>query len=168
LVEKERAFAGGAHQSQTVLRAGERAAPRPEELALDERRRDGAAVQRDEGTAPAGERMDGARDPFLSGPRLAEEQDRQRRLRDLDHDAELVVERRAQRGQDSRQRRRRARIGTRAVAERQVASAALNDVAVAKGALAVDALAVHAAPVQRPAVLEMPMIRAAGDDEVAA
>src|SRR5262249_10542327 len=64
-------------------RAGERAAHVAEELRLEQRFRNRAAVQRDEAVhAPRAALMNGARDDFLARTRFARDQDRAARRRD--------------------------------------------------------------------------------------
>src|SRR6185436_19248585 len=62
-------------------RAGERAAGVAEQLRLEEGRRDGRDVGREEPpVAPTAEGVDELRDDFFSGPRLAQEEDGHVRL----------------------------------------------------------------------------------------
>ena len=78
LIEEDRAAIGGFDAAGLVgERAGEGAAHVTEQLGLDEIRGDGAAVDGDEGAAAAAAVvMDGARDEFLAGARLAEDEHR--------------------------------------------------------------------------------------------
>ena len=96
LVEEERAAVGELEAPvRRCSRAGEGALLVAEELALDERRRERRAVDRDERPAAARARLvDRARDELLAGAGLAEEQHGRRRRRDL---AELAEDRRAAR-----------------------------------------------------------------------
>ena len=76
-VEEERAFAGGANETELVaVGAGEGAAPMAKEVALEQVPRDGGAVERDERLAAAvGEVVDGAGENFLPGAALAGDED---------------------------------------------------------------------------------------------
>ena len=73
LVEKDRAAVGGDEQPAACLyRAGESALHVPEELAFEERLRDGSAVDWNERlSAPGTGRVDSARDQFLAGAAFA-------------------------------------------------------------------------------------------------
>ena len=76
LVEEQGAAVGRAHEAQLVAHgSGERALHVAEELALDERRRDRAAVDRDEGGGPPVALVEPARQHFLARTRLADQDD---------------------------------------------------------------------------------------------
>jgi hypothetical protein len=77
LVEKKGPHVGRLEQARPVMgRAGERAPGVSEEFALEERLRDGAAVDRDEGPRDArGFLVDEPRDPFLARSALAGDED---------------------------------------------------------------------------------------------
>src|SRR5690606_6190451 len=94
LVEKQRPAVRGLEEPGPVLnRAGERTTRASEELALEERLRDGAAVDRDERSRGARRLvMNEPRDPLLARTALARDDDRgidlrhsARELHDLPH-----------------------------------------------------------------------------------
>ena len=77
LVEEDRAAVGLVEQPALLADgAGERAALVAEELGLEQRLGEGAAVDRDELPAAAGVVVDGAGDQLLAGARLAGDQHR--------------------------------------------------------------------------------------------
>ena len=84
LVEQQRAAVGRADDAGMIAR---RAAEAPlleaEELALDERLRDGRAVQRAEGAWSSAPRVKRTRDELLAGTGLTEDEHRKRRGRDV-------------------------------------------------------------------------------------
>ena len=83
LVEEERAAVGQLDEAGLVpVRAGEGAAPVAEELALQEVVRDGRAVDRLEGAAPARHAVELARRDLFARPGLAEDDARQLGRRD--------------------------------------------------------------------------------------
>ena len=92
LVEEERAAVGELGGAGPVLGgAGEGAAHVAEDLAFHQFARDGAAIERDEGTAiRAGMAMDRLGAELLAGAALAGDEDRRARRR---HAADLVVDR---------------------------------------------------------------------------
>src|SRR5262249_62020035 len=84
LVEKEGAAVGRTDKPGPILGgARERALLVAEELALDQRVRDGAAVHGHEVATPAGQGVDRAPDDFLAGAGLAAQDDRDRRACDV-------------------------------------------------------------------------------------
>ena len=157
LVEEHRATIGALEHARAGRdRAGERAALVTEQLALDERRRDRAAIEHDERlAAPARARVERARDELLAGAGLAIDDDRRLGRRDAcaqreqlahpdrapDHalEALLVRERDLERRVDH--------------AEPQPARAELDDRPVLEARLA-DQRAADPRPVRRPQVAE--------------
>ena len=88
LVEEDRAAVGLVKESALLADgAGERAALVAEELGLQQRLRQRAAVDRDELAAAAGVVVDGARDELLARARLAGDQHGRHGLGDALHDA---------------------------------------------------------------------------------
>ena len=85
LVEKDRAAVGHLESARLRrVRAGKRPALVPEELALDERRRERAAVDHDEApVAPRAVAMNGTGDQLLAGAGLAKQEHRRRGRSDL-------------------------------------------------------------------------------------
>jgi hypothetical protein len=93
LVEEEGPAAGIAHISELVApRAGECPLDVAEELALEQRLGQAAAVDGDERPGAARERVDGAGQHLLAGARLAEEEHRERQRRDAAEGVELLRE----------------------------------------------------------------------------
>ena len=91
LVEEDRAAVGALEEALVLaIRAREAAALVAEQLALDELRRDGAAIQRQERRfAPPAQLVDGVRGELLAGAALADQQRGGRSGRDA---AQLIVE----------------------------------------------------------------------------
>ena len=80
LVQEERAPPGGPDQPiPPLLGTGEGPSLVAEQLGLDQRAGQRSTVDGDEGPSPTGLGVQRARDDLLAGPRLADQQDRQRR-----------------------------------------------------------------------------------------
>ena len=140
LVEEQGALVRAADEPRTVLlgiRIG--ASSHAEELALDERIGNSAAVHGNEGARATAHRMHRARDELLAGPGLAQEHDRDSRERDGIQSAKSTRQRRAQRRHSADRVRvghevqRLIRLGLETVAKQIERASELDEIAVVQG-----------------------------------
>jgi hypothetical protein len=122
LVEQDRAAARRLEEPTVVLaRAGERPAPMAEELALEQRLRQGGAVDGDERSVRAWARaMDAARDELLAGAGLTLDQHGDRGAGRALHQPEHLGHDRARATKSLNRPRRASRAGGRSPARRRV------------------------------------------------
>ena len=110
-VEQQRPFLAAAHQAGPILRrTREGALAIPEQLGFDEGRWQRAAIDGEEGARAAGDVVDGGRDHFFPGARLAPDQDRHARARHEHEALQLRAEHRRQRRKPRCRRTQLARI----------------------------------------------------------
>jgi hypothetical protein len=169
LVEQQRAVRGGGDEARPVLdRAGEGAPAMTEQLALDERLGQRAAVDGDEPPAPARQRMQRARRDLLARAGLTAKQHRHVARCGARHEAVRARDVRRQRGELGRARdleRVAKERAARAPAKPQHRPTDDDEAPVIDRRLA-DHLAGDVGPIERAEILDLERIARSVDDGV--